>query len=286
MSAITKFACATLLAVSSLRGTSLSWPTSADQIPEANKIPVSTITSLVNSVLGSVPQYYAITMRVVEFRFAHLEAAQRIDLIAIIDSSGRGVNEGFIAIWQEPPGYKYAILTDLPVGVIGRTVVDLDGDGLCEVIAGTAPGGYQGVNTDPLLWFGVYQLRAGKWVDVSDSYPSLFGHELWFQPALVLALAVANETGDKELPALRKAQASFVEFKYDRHVFKRSGMDLQAALEWSRSLDWRIQLLAIDTFADIQDASSIAALKELAGSKSSEVSFAAKGVLAGLGIQK
>lgn len=286
MSAINKFACTMLLAVSSLRGAILSWPADPNQISEANKTPVSTITDLVNSVLGSVPLYYAIPMRVGEFRFTHLETLQRVDLIATIDSSGRGVNESFIAIWQEPSGYKYAILHALPTGVIGRMVVDLDGDGIHEVIAGTDAGGYQGVNTDPLRWYGVYKLRAGKWVDVSERYPSLYTHELWPGSALLLQLAVAAEEGDKEMAALRKAQALFVQFKYDRDVFKRSGAGLQMALEWGRSPDWRIQMLAVDTLAEIQDPSSIATLKELGGSKSIEVSLSAKGALTKWGIKK
>ncbi len=87
MSAVSKFACAISLALS-IQGAVVKWPATIDEIPEGNKTPVSTVTDLVNSVLA--PALMS-GMQVEEFRFARLESQQRIDLIATIDGSGRGL---------------------------------------------------------------------------------------------------------------------------------------------------------------------------------------------------
>src|SRR5471030_2945214 len=100
------------------------------------------------------------------FRFAPLETVKRVDLIASIDTSGREMFNALVAVWPASGSYRYAILPSDAHGVLARDVVDLDGAGVHKIVAGTFPGGYQGVDTIPIPWYGVYTLKQGKWIEV------------------------------------------------------------------------------------------------------------------------
>jgi len=254
----------------------IDWPADLSQAPEANKTDIHAIESLLNEALGPA----SLLLRVGEFRFVPLETASRIDLIASAAISGRGALNAFVAVWRTPTGYGYAILPADVQGALGRDVVDLDGSGLYEVVAGYFATGYQGKDTMPIPWYGVYALKQGKFTNVSDRYPEAIPEQ---SLNLVFHLTEACEAGDKARIDLYRINDAFVQDKYQRMLFHHQDWGLDAALGWANSPVPGIQLLAIETLSEIPDPRSLAALRRLAEGPDAGVRIVAKGALAKLG---
>jgi hypothetical protein len=266
-----------LLACCVAPGQALDWPRDLNGVPAANATDIATIKALINSVLGPNSDLVAVG----EFRFLPLEAVNRIDLIASAAISGRGRLNAFIAIWQSPEGgYGHAILpTDGRSSVLPSDVVDLDGTGVHEVIAGTIPGPYLGADTIAIPWYRVYRLKQGKWVDVSDKYPKAQSDMV---PVLVRVMADACSSGDKALVERFRDYALFVYYKDVRLRGTASG--LTAALEWAGSPDRVIRWLAVEMLAETPDPRAISALGKLAGDPDPGVSAFAESVLTHMGV--
>lgn len=267
------------LSISAQSEAQFEWPRDLMSVPAANATNISAINAVVNGVLAR----QTLTAKVREFRFVPLENAKRIDLIASIDTSGRGMYNALIALWQTGGGYDYAILPSEAQGPLGRDVIDLDGAGVYEVVAGRIPGGHQGHDTDPIPWYGVYSLRQGKWIDVSAHSPQLYHIDLTPKLSLLLQVLDQCSSGDKGRLELYKDQVLFVRFKYERNVGHNSDAGLKTALEWAGSGVPAIQVLAVETLGEIADASAISALKKLAESEDVRVRISATGALTRIG---
>jgi len=164
--------------------------------------------------------------------------------------------------------------------VLARDVVDLDGTGVYEVVAGTITGGYQGFETIPVPWYGVYRLKEGKWIDVSDRYPRVLqdnvGNVAW-------QVGSACSTGDKARVELYMDSAQFVRFKYNRVLLHDTRAGLESALVWADSSVPSVQVLAVETLDEIPDPRAVSALKKLAETPDIRVSIGAKAALAHMG---
>lgn len=257
---------------------SFQWPGDLNGIPAANSVDTSVIESIINASLA--PE--AITARVREFRFVPLEEVDRVDLIASIDTSRRGIFNAYIAIWPNAAGYGYSLLPSDAQTVLARDVVDLDGRGVYSVITGGFPGGYQGADTIPIPWYAVYTLKRGKWLDVSDRHQRLYEGDLGRRSALLLRLAEGCSAGEKELVQLYKVSALFVRFRYERAVLHKPSAGLEVALEWADASAPLIQLLAVESLRDITGARAVSRLKRLTESSDIRVRIAAKDALAHL----
>jgi hypothetical protein len=258
---------------------SLEWPGDLNAIPTANATAIGTIQTLVNGALAPA----GIIARVGAFRFAPLETVKRVDLIASIDTSGREMFNALVAVWPASGSYRYAILPSDAHGVLARDVVDLDGAGVHKIVAGTFPGGYQGVDTIPIPWYGVYTLKQGKWIEVSDRYPELYQAELVPRLSLLVHVAEAGFAGDKAALELYRDCGLFIRFKYERMVMHNTGAGLERALSWADSSAPSIQVLAVKTLGEITDPRSISALRRLAGSQDVRVRIFAEAALVHIG---
>lgn len=271
-----------LLPVSAVSAAHFEWPYDLNGTPAANSASIKEIGTLVNRVLA--PQ--SITAQVRAFRFVPLETPKRIDLIASIDTSGRGMFNAVIALWQFESAYKYAILPSERQGALARDVIDLRGTGVYQVVAGRIPGGYQGFNTDPIPWYGVYALREGKWIDVSDKYPQLYEIDISPRLGIVFHTLEVCLSGDQQRLEIYRDQAQFVRFKYDRHVTHTGDAGLSTALDWADSEVPAIQILAVEILGEYTDATAITTLKRLMSSQDLGVRSAAASALTRIGVSK
>jgi hypothetical protein len=267
-----------LFACCSVPCQALDWPRDLNGVPAANATDTGTIKALINRVLA--PEFVEVDA-VREFRFVPLESLRRVDLIASIDTSGRGMFNAFIAVWQSSEGgYGHVVLSAEGQSVLARDVVDLDGTGVYEVVAGTTPGGYQGFETLPIPWYGVYRLKLGKWVDVSDRYPEVFRD---FAVTVAWQVGDACSTGDRTRVELYMDSAQFVMFKDSRALRHDSLAGLERALVWAGSSVPSIQVLAVETLREIPDPRAVSALRKLTGSPDIRVSMGAKDALSHMG---
>ena len=254
------------------RAEALEWPKDLSSAFAANRTGIHEIEALVAEALDN-----GAPIRVADFRFVPLEKSQRVDLIAIVGFSGRGMFNSFVALWQSSDGYGHAVLLSDVQGAIGRDVVDMDGNGIHEVIAGNFPGGYQGAGTLPIPSYGVYELRDGKWENVTDRYPGFYPDR---SPSLVLRVLDACEAGDRRLMEIYRDNDLFVTFKSERIVLHNRTAGLEAALGWAGSTVPPIQVLAIKTLCDISDPRATAALKKMSEAPDAGVRIQAGAALA------
>ena len=159
-------------------------------------------------------------------------------------------------------------------------MIDLDGTGVYHVIAGNFPGGYQGKDTMPIPWYGLFGLNEGKWINVTDRFPRFIA-----DPGLndILHLAEAAESENKSLIELYKDNDLFVRYKYNRMTLQKKDAGLESALGWASSPSPSIQMLAVETLREISDPRSIAALRGLARGPNPGVRLIAQEALARLG---
>ncbi len=251
------------------------WPHDPLGIASANRTEVPVVEAVVNQALA--PE--TVTAHVRAFRFVPLETIDRIDLVASIDTSGRGMFNTFIAVWPNSSGYGHAMLPSDAQTVLARDVIDLDGTGLYKVVAGIFPGGYQGKDTIPLPWYTVQALKGGKWIDISDQYPELYQADLIPRSSLLLQVVDAASSGDKVLVQSYRGYSLFIRFKYERAVLHNPRAGLESALAWAESPDSSVRVLAAKTLGEIADPRSISVLRVLAGSEDIRVHIAAQDAL-------
>ena len=250
----------------------VDWPRDLNSIPAADRADIGSIETLIHLALNpGMPE----VLRVAEFRFVPLEVIGRVDLIASVDFSGRGLNS-FVAVWRSTEGYASAVLPSYGCD-LAQDVLDMEGTGVYSIVAGEVPGGYQGIYTMPIPWYGVYALKSGRWTNVSDRYPH-FSRTDW-AVQLVSGLADACEGGRRDLVELYRDNALFVRFKYNRMVMHDNTAGLETAMGWANSPSRQIRILAVETLCGSGDPRAIATLKKLSESQESGVVILAKGAL-------
>jgi hypothetical protein len=211
-----------------------------------------------------------------QYGFAALSPG-RPSLLATVDASGRGLFYSLaIANWD---GSKVSVTVveahppyDLPA-----SVVDLDGDGLCEVISQELAGGYEGVRTKPIMWKKVLKSAAShslsdvslqnRWYFEQEVFPSL--------DALEAKLTALPDIGVLESEEII-AEFAFVRAKYRRALSGDASAGLDLGLQWAGSGNPKLQDLAVKTLADVPGRKARQALEQLAASPHLNISSAAK----------
>lgn len=258
--------------------TALSWPGSMAGIPLANRMSSGEVTGFLNSFQTEEAEP---PLRIEEFRFARLERG-RIALVATVDVSGRGLFYGMLIVWPEGSKFRRTILASAPPHLLASELVDLDGDGLDEIITKEEIGGYRGARTDQIFWYTIWRLQGGKIEDVSSKFPEFY--ERCVLPELIYfsnTIAVAGHKGP-DATALQQAEIEFARLKFTRKILGEPDAGFPQAVGWSRSADAELQELAIRTFEEIPGSQSLRELEELANSSNSSISEAAKNALARL----
>jgi len=252
----------------------LPWPGLPAQVAEANAMPVARVESFVNSLFANVPGPAA---KIKEFRFVPLEAGTMY-LLATADFSGRGFDWNILLIRPDGNVFRCFEVSSAGPHFLPREVVDIDGDGVYEILTKELVGGYEGAETLPVYWISVMKPQGESLIDVSEKYPELYRRDILPEVNFMIRLLQppANENPVLIAPL---AEFQFVQFKIGRRVLGDSKAGLHEAIEWSRSKRQEIQILAVETLKDIADPGAVSSLTTLAGSTNSAVARRAKAAL-------
>ncbi|MGH9340353.1 MAG: HEAT repeat domain-containing protein [Acidobacteriota bacterium] len=236
------------------------------------------VEAFVNSLLSEYPGPRA---KISQFRFSPLEQSG-IHLVATTDFSGR---EQYFQILVISPydgsSFRYFELSSAPPHFLPTEVIDIDGDGIYELVLRELVGDYQGAETLPVFWFSIHRFQDGKIVDVSPEYKEYYLQTLL--PKLAFELRIASELAaqNSEYQYLFAAQ-SFIRSKFRRRILGELKAGFKEAVNWSKSEDIRIQFLSIKALEEIGDPESISILTELSTSEEQRVATRSNRALARL----
>lgn len=249
------------------------WP-SSQGLAQANSLDVGRIGAFVRSLFPDDGS----TFDIGEFRFAALEPG-RTHLVVTADFSGRAFYYTLLLVWPAGDGtFRYTSLSSAGPHVLGREIVDLDGDGFSELLVKELAGGYEGADTVPLYWISVKKMIGGELQDQSAQFADFYRNE--YVPMLnALDRAASCAEGGSEASCKTAALTQFLRFRMEREAFSRPKAGLEKALAWSESSQGHLQVLAVRTLAEIDDPRADSALERLANSSNQTVASRAQEAL-------
>jgi len=247
-----------------------AWPSSAAAIPAANRTAPSAVATFVREALNGDA-----TLLVPQFIFSTFEQG-RIDLVAHVDRRGF---HAIVVIRPEGKMFRHWLFTDDQAENLARDAADLDGDGVAELVTAPWAVGYEGAMTDPIYWYVIYKFRDGQPRNVSASFPSLYrGLMLPWLDYLERIFMGLDET-DRAAYLYQLEKIQYLRLKYRRQIVGEKLAGLTEALKWADSEKPNVQLLAVRTLQEIDDASSVAELQKLVKSKNQGTCYGAVGAL-------
>ena len=142
-----------------------------------------------NAARERIPETKGLPIHVAEFKFAPLERV-RLSVVGsdrhpffLVDRHYRSGGGGFRYTELESDG-------GIPFAM---QAVDLDGDGVDELVTGIWPAGYLGATTPPIFWYTVWQFHDGVPEDASARFPDFYRSfvlgQLWYPEKLLRDLA-------------------------------------------------------------------------------------------------
>ena len=240
------------------------------------------------------------------FRFVPLEK-DKFWLVAVTDVTGRDFFNSLQIIRCE--GRQCIMTGEHSDGEndLDEQLVDVDGDGVFEVVTRAMAGGYDGVFSRPIFVYSIKRLVGGDLVDVSAKYPEYFrDHILPMMtsdardmkrdllrdaepeavPEASPRLTVAEEA-DAHRMALRvksraakaKAEMQFVQDDYRRRILGEKAAGLENALRWARDPDPEVRQFATGVLEKIDTPAAAAELERLAGASDATLAQSARGAL-------
>ena len=249
-----------------------AWPTNEVEIAAANSVSPASMEDTVNAIAepAQLPR-----LKVGEFRFTRLEPG-KVHLIATVDASGRELYFSVIVI--SPPGTtpRFVILNSAPPHLLASELLDLDGKGVDVLITKELVAAYQGSANAPLFWYSIHRMNSGLLEDVSAVYPQFYRAMVLPVAGFVESALSSRTSDDKQKIEKYIAEATYLQFKYQRVVDGKTKAGLEAAVEWEKSDDPDIQMLAVKTFTELSLPRAIAGLEHLTRAPNFAVSQAAK----------
>jgi hypothetical protein len=254
----------------------ISWPKTPSEIIRANSYPKEQIEGFVNALLAGTGGPSASCQ---EFRFVPMEAS-KVHLIATADFSGRGFYFWVLVISPQKGAYEYLDIQSDGPHFLAQEVIDINGDGLYEVVAKHLVGGYEGAATLPVYWLSILKVQDGRVVDVSKMYPDFYKRIVLPEVSFMTnVLNSASRVGKGETSILL-AEYRFVYARVQRRIFGQKNAGLEEAIQWSESKATKLQELAIDALREIENPLSVQKLKQLTLSQNPDVARRAKQALA------
>jgi hypothetical protein len=254
------------------------WPETLADIKAADKLPAASLEPFLNQLRApGVPD-----LQVEEFRFAPMEGPT-VCLAATVDASGRQLyfSVAVVCPEREDSHFRMTLLPSVPPHLLGAELIDLKGDGTFEIITRELAGGYQGTQTLPIYWYSVFRVRNSVPHDESTEYKEFYGMRLLPDVDFLARLAGAvSGSHASALATEAAAEARFLKVRYQRRIAGEAKAGFEDANEWSSSDDPRVQMLAVETFREIDTPESLAALKKLEKAKDYVVSQAAANAVA------
>ena len=190
---------------------------------------------------------------------------------------------------------------------LDEQLVDVDGDGVFEVMTREVAGGYDGVFSRPIFVYSIKRLVGGDLVDVSAKYPEYFRDHIlpmMTSDARDMKRDLLKDTESEAVPdtnrertvaeeaeahrmALRvksravkaKAELQFVQDDYRRRILGEKAAGLDNALRWARDGDPEIRDFATGVLEKIDTPEAAAELERLAGASDPSLAQSARGAL-------
>jgi len=241
--------------------TGFSWPQTHTSAVQANTLPKEKIRSFLNSLTAQVPGYLPI--RLGGFRFVPLEKG-RYHLVAV--TGGDRFYWYVVVVAPEGQGFRFSDTISHGALPLPMTAVDLDGDGVDELVTSHWAAGYQGASTPPIYWYTVWGFRDGIPYDASAQFPEFYrGFVLGQLPYLDELLNKLRPT-DPEGVQVPLAEIEYVRLKFQRLILGEKNAGLEQALAWAESKDGTLQSMGIWSLAEMPAPEAEQELNKLARS--------------------
>ncbi len=221
------------------------WPKIASSAIGANKLPLERVESFINSVRAGLRGYAA--AKILDFRFAPLEEGR---FLLVADCGGRvGSNVDVMA--PTAHGYEFTEIESDSILPLPLRIVDLDGDGVDELITSERPAGYMGASTPPIYWYTIWRFRDGIPEDVSAQFPAFYRSFVLPQYEYLGDLLRRLQSEDAEGTRVQLAEIEYIHFKFERIVLGRKNAGLEEALSWAGSHDMNMEVLGMSSLAEM-----------------------------------
>lgn len=235
-----------------------TWPQSEASAVQANQLPPVSVESFLNSLREHVPGYSPI--RLGGFRFALLEKG-RYCLMAITGGERFYWNTDVVA--PQGQDFQYSeMIANYPFP-LAMQAVDLDGDGIDELVTAEWPSGYQGASTPPIYWYTVWQFRNGIPRDASAQFPEFYRGFALGQLSYLEEVLNALQSVEPARVRVPLAEIEYVRFKFQRVILGEKNAGLEQALAWVASKDSTLRSLGLWALAEMPSPAAGQKLKEL-----------------------
>jgi hypothetical protein len=175
--------------------------------------------------------------------------------------------------------FRMTVLPSAPPHLLGAELVDLDGDGTFELLTRELVGEYDGAQTLPLYWYSVFRVQNSVPHDASARYRRFYDERLLPEIRIVSRLVQLSGQPSERLAAEIRAKARFLSAKYERRIAGVADAGFTDAVEWSKSENPHVQMLAVETLRDMDTTAALEELKKLEKAGNSAVSSAAAGAV-------
>ncbi len=199
--------------------------------------------------------------------FADLAGDGSYQLIASIDQSGRMFCNEVLIVKKDNAGFRSITLDAWCLNDVSKNVKDLAGDGRKELLVPQSLTFYEGVRCIA-TWTRLFRITDGSLSDVSSEFPSFYTSRL--------SELRRDLVGNSKAPVCIGIEAD----KIERVIGTVPDAGLAKALTWMKSGNANLRLKAVCVLSDIGGPTSLEALRQASQDKDTEVSDAAKSLLA------
>jgi hypothetical protein len=243
-----------------------AWPNSAESAIRANMLPKDKVRSfiedLVNTIGPPAPRNAELQRQVPEFRFVPLETG-KFYLVAL---TGAGVFWSSAVVLPVGGGFRYTELESDGGIPFAMQAIDLDGDGVDELVTAVWPAGYLGAASPPIYWYTIWRFRNAIPEDASAHYPDFYRRFVVGQLGYLETLLRSLQGQDPEGTRVPLAEVEYVRLKFERIVLGRTNAGLDEALTWARSKVPPLKIMGIWSLADMRSPDATQELNKLAAS--------------------
>jgi hypothetical protein len=237
-----------------------SWPDTPASSAQSNALAKEKIEAFLNSLRARTPGYAPI--RVGEFRFVLLEKG-RYYLVA---TTGDRFYWNTDVVMTKGDRFQYTEFVSHGAFPLAMRAVDLDGDGIDELVTAEWPAGYLGASTPPIYWYTVWRFRDGLPEDASAKFPEFYRAFVLGELPYLDGLLSTLHTVDPEGVKLPLAEVECVRLKFRRVILGEKNAGLEQALAWAESKDTSLQNMSVWSLAEMPAPDAGKELNKLAGS--------------------
>jgi len=252
-----------------------AWPEAGQDARVGSSITKGQVEEFLTTAYAKL--YASEAVKVQQFGFVRLWPG-RATLVATI-AGGRDMYFTLEAVdFDGSQSYVRFLPADPPYD-LNAEVVDVDGDGVSEILTSKLAGGYQGASTKPVTWKRVLKARLDhSFEDVSIK------NRAYYERRIIPELDITDSGLEERYtlgPDLDEAKAAvqLVRFKYRRMLYGEQNAGLETAQAWTVSPNSGIRRLAVEVLSDINTDAAREILTRVSYSNDRIVAGAAKRAL-------